>query len=513
MRLLAALLPALLIVPFSGPLPKNNDEPTPIKVDGKIENNSTWKGQVHVTGPVTVAEGAVLTVKPGTRVTFAAGASLTVAGRLLAEASDKEPIAFAGGGRGPAGKLEAGAWGGIIVAGVGSAGSCLSGCRIVGAVDAITLMNDSASGLRVAGCTIASCTRAGIRLDGVKDAVIEGNRISNCGLGSTHGQAGGICLDSADSCMVRDNSIENCGQHGVLLLHAHNNTAQGNRIKGIGGKRGTSDGHGISVATGSSGNLLLSNQVNGANYVGIYLGNSPNNLVIDNEVRNAPDGIGITGPQAVGNLVRNNRIYGCYWSQLYLTSQCRDNRIENTDIWGGDGAITSWAAGPNTFEGCDFHGTGPIALLGTSQVILRRCTISTKGPEDLWTEFQPTCSVIDCNLDRKRIGFSKGTTKDSQIIWKHAVEVKVTDSKTGQPIRGATVTVASAKGAEKLVQSTSANGVAILEVTEGVLSKGGQFSKHTPHSITVRAEGFEPLVVNGANVNKAMKRAVLMRRR
>ncbi|MBI5388511.1 MAG: lamin tail domain-containing protein [Verrucomicrobia bacterium] len=84
-------------------------------VSGALFGNVTWSpasGPYHVTGNLTITDGATLTIQPGTTVFLAPGVNLTVAngGRLLADGTEGAPIRFA---RVPGG----GNWGGITVNG------------------------------------------------------------------------------------------------------------------------------------------------------------------------------------------------------------------------------------------------------------------------------------------------------------------------------------------------------------------------------------------------------------
>lgn len=501
----------------------------PIKVGGVIAEDATWSGNVTVVDDVTVTRGATLTIQPGTSVAFTAGTALNIEGRLLADAGQGEPIVFGPVAAQTDKGAEKGMWSGITIGSNGGtnigdlpAGSILAGCRIAGADNGVAVLTSALQPHRVSGCTIASCRQAGVRIEGVRAAIVEGNQFADCGSAAGEGgsptEPGGIWLQSSDDCHVRGNTIRNCHRYAVLVLYGSGNTVQDNTIEGVGGRPMSTEGYGISVSSGAARNLLEGNRITGANYIGIAISDSPDNLIIDNEVRNAPDGLGMTGPRATGNIVRNNRIYGCYWSQLYLTSQCSNNRIENTDIWGGDGAITSFAAGPNTFVGCDFHGTGPIALLGTSQVTLRRCTISTRGPDDLWTEFEPTCTLVDCNVRRERIGFSKGTTDKSHIVFKRTVRVRVTDLETGRPIHGGAVTCrarldeSGPQAEEPFVAATSPDGLATIEAMEGVVSKGEGFTPAPPPSLSVEADGYQTRLLAELDIHEPAVLAVELQR-
>jgi hypothetical protein len=75
------------------------DDGTTTSVSGTIAGSQTWtaaNGPYLVTGPITIGDGATLTVQPGTTVYLAAGVSITVSGtgRLLAEGTDSAHIRF-----------------------------------------------------------------------------------------------------------------------------------------------------------------------------------------------------------------------------------------------------------------------------------------------------------------------------------------------------------------------------------------------------------------------------------
>lgn len=91
--------------------------------EGILTGDVEWSGVVRVSEDILVAPGAVLTVRPGTRVLFARalgtrtepvfwspGTELAVAGRLRVEGTPEAPVTFEGDGE------EAGAWGGVVAA-------------------------------------------------------------------------------------------------------------------------------------------------------------------------------------------------------------------------------------------------------------------------------------------------------------------------------------------------------------------------------------------------------------
>ena len=75
------------------------DDSSVAAVSGALAANTLWtaaSGPYQVTAPLTVNNGATLTIEPGTTVYLAAGVGITVApgGRLLAEGSEAKPITF-----------------------------------------------------------------------------------------------------------------------------------------------------------------------------------------------------------------------------------------------------------------------------------------------------------------------------------------------------------------------------------------------------------------------------------
>ena len=407
--------------------------PDGTQVRGQIDRDTVWSGRLEVTGDVVVASDATLTLNPGTRVAFANGARLTVHGRLLAEGTEKRPVTLTARG-----ELQRGAWHGIVLAPqpdgtdeILPEGSRLSACRIKGAVHTVWVVASASSAHGVASCQITRCRQTGVWLDGIRGAQIANNQITQCG-SVDHRPSGAILVHRSGRCQVKDNSIQGCAAYRIGLLQSTDNTVRGNTIEDIDGRKRKPDGFGISLSTASNRNLVLSNHVRGINYMCLYVGDSAGNLIIDNELRNSPDGLGMTGPTTTGNIVRRNRIYGSWWGQIYITSSAHDNLVQDTTVTGGDAGITLWASGPNTFENCVFHGTGPIALLGTSKALFRHCTIRLGvGANDLSTEFESSCELIDCNVRKDHIGFSKGTTDKSQIVFKRTLTVKVVDSESG----------------------------------------------------------------------------------
>ena len=463
------------------------------KLSGQIDKDTVWSGRVEVSNHVSVAAGVTLVIKPGTRVAFADGVGLSVHGQLLAEGTEDKPITLV-----PLGKLRPDAWRGVVLAPRSHAtagglpeGSRLSGCHIAGALEGLSIIASAASPHRVVACRFEKCERIGVRVEATSDVVVEGCQITHCGHVERR-PSGAIHVSHSRHCRIVDNVIEDCAAYGVQLYESSDNTVQGNTIKGIGGRSRKPDGMDISLDTGSNRNLVLSNKVSGMNYMCLYIGNSAENLIIDNELRNSPDGLGMSGPKSTRNIIRSNRIYGSWWGQIYFTSRAHDNLVQDLIVSGGDAGITMWYAGPNTFENCEFRGCGPIAFLGGVKVTFRRCKIQLgRGNDDLWTEFEPDCTLIDCNVRKDHIDFSKGTTKNSQIVFKRTFVVIVVDEATGKPVPGASVT-ATVTGKKPLAVTTDSVGRARLELFEGTVGKDRGFEASGSYEVVVKANGFAP---------------------
>ena len=65
-----------------------------ISVSGTISTNTTWYGKVTVTGDITVASGAELTIDPGTKVAFNSGKKITVNGEIDVNGLSSAKVVF-----------------------------------------------------------------------------------------------------------------------------------------------------------------------------------------------------------------------------------------------------------------------------------------------------------------------------------------------------------------------------------------------------------------------------------
>ena len=411
----------------------------------------------------------------------------------------------------PASDVQPGDWNGLVIRPKGpeAGASQLTHCHVSGAAVGITLKSHAEADHKVVDCRVVNCGHAGILVDGVSRTLLKGNHVSGCG--SAAGTiCGGIVLNESRYALVQGNSITDCRRFGIVVNRGELNRIKRNTVRGISGKPRSIEGMGICVENASNRNLVLSNHVTGCNYSGIVI-YSRDNQVIDNDVGNSPDGIGLAGRHCRGNIVRDNRITRGWWSTLYVTSTARDNVFYNNVVHGGDGGITTRAAGPNIWENCHFYNhnsKGQIALLGTGIATFRRCTLKTNGPHHLSLEYGSHARVIDCNFDKRRVVFGKGTGEHNFVEWLHTVAVNVVDAKSGQPVDEAVVRIESEKDPERhRSANTTRRGRAECEVLETVIRKSG-FHDVTPHQVVVTAKGFRPGKLSGIEVRRRLNLTV-----
>jgi len=130
-----------------------------------ILEDTTWEGRIRITGDVYVAEGATLTIKPGTVIRFDTvdpvleedggrnwkglsspyfpGAEIMVRGRILASGTPKNPIVFTSADKNP----RPGAWGAINL--LGSNDNVFEYCRVYYAYNGV---HNHASSAVVTNC-------------------------------------------------------------------------------------------------------------------------------------------------------------------------------------------------------------------------------------------------------------------------------------------------------------------------------------------------------------------------
>ncbi len=111
----------------------------------------------------------------------------------------------------------------------------------------------------------------------------------------------GIKLNNAKGCSIFNNTVIRCAQPGIALLYSDGNTITGNNasFNGLGGE----------------------------GWYGIYLSNSNNNLIVNNEAsNNGAYGINLF-PSCNNNTIQGNVMEG-NMNGLYMYTDCADNCIE-----------------------------------------------------------------------------------------------------------------------------------------------------------------------------------------
>lgn len=231
-----------------------------------LNEDVVWRGDVQVSGWVTVPQQVTLTVEAGTKVCFGAGgeggqggAGLLVLGRLVVAGTSEKPVLFTGSYVNPA----AGDWQGIVLL-ASDKKNLLEQCRVEGASVGIESLHAQLTLRDV----VASACGTGLRF---RDSIVNvaGGGVSGCGLG----------MHSADSELdLRDISVSSNAQ-GVAVaggsLYLSGATLYGNdgvamavdngKLK-IAGSSFTVNGTGLRI-TGSEGtvsyNRLLNNRDSG----------------------------------------------------------------------------------------------------------------------------------------------------------------------------------------------------------------------------------------------------------
>jgi parallel beta-helix repeat protein len=115
----------------------------------------------------------------------------------------------------------------------------------------------------------------------------------------------GIKLNNAKGCNISNNTVIYCAQPGIALLYSNGNTITGN-------------------------NASL-NGITGEGWYGIYLSNSNNNIIEDNEAfGNGAYGINLF-PSCNNNTIRGNKLRKNMYG-LYMFTDCSGNLIEYNDM-------------------------------------------------------------------------------------------------------------------------------------------------------------------------------------
>jgi parallel beta-helix repeat protein len=202
------------------------------KVSGAVDKDTVWKGRVAVERTVTVGRGAVLTVQPGTVVSFRPGAGLTVEGRLVAEGRAEEWIRFL-----PDSDPSPEGWEGIRFAD-SAAGSVLSRCIVRGAA----AVEIAGPGIDVRDCELGK-GKVGLVFRMKAEGAVTGNVIREM-------SEGGIQCHQGASPRIERNVLRDCGPFGIACSQNAAPVVRGNDVSGC--DRGLSFNGGIPPVEGNS---------------------------------------------------------------------------------------------------------------------------------------------------------------------------------------------------------------------------------------------------------------------
>lgn len=112
--------------------------------------------------------------------------------------------------------------------------------------------------------------------------------------------------------------------------------------------------------------------------------------------------------------------------------------------------------------------------------------------------------MIDCNIDKHRVIFGKGTGEHNYVEWMHTVEVHAIDTKSGLPVSGATVRIESERDSKQHMSlETTRRGRTMFEVLETIIRKN-DIHDVTPHRVLVTMKGYEPKNLSGVEVDNEL---------
>ena len=318
-----------LLLTVTAGLPARAEAPPELKaVQGSIAADTTWDGDVRVEGVVTVEAGSVLTITPGTILSFRQGAALTVYGIFRAEGTAERPIVLqpADAGTPPS------PGGGVTLAG-STAPSSLRHCRLRG-VGAVTITTGKH---RVADCAILA-SEQGIVVTGRESMpIIENNSLSDLA-------QFGIESSEGSQPVISGNHFERCGKVGILAFKDAVPLITGNTIAdcdvgislartapSIRGNTLLGNRRGIVMNLASGGRPIQENIVSGGE-IGILCENFSSPVITNNTVVKNKDGIVCF--QSSRPLVEANRIVenGTGLTAIQISNPTvRGNLIEDND--------------------------------------------------------------------------------------------------------------------------------------------------------------------------------------
>ena len=324
------------------------------KAGGTVARDKAWKGRITVERTVTVARGAVLTIQPGTVVSFRPGAGLTVEGRLVAEGRADALIRFI-----PEPDPSPEGWEGIRFTD-SAAGSVLSLCEVRGAA----AVEIAGPGVGIRNCELVK-GKAGLLLRPKTDAEVTGNVIQGM-------SEGGIQCHPGASPRIEKNVIRECGPFGIACPQNAAPVIRGNDISGcerglfvngaippIEGNSFVKNGAGLVATSAGRGQTIRGNRFEG-NEVGLLCEQFSDPLVEENTFTG--NKTALVCFRSSSPLVRRNEIAGN--DQGIVCTQLCHPRIEGNEIRRNGKGIFLTLSSYATVSGNNIHGNAVQMELG-----------------------------------------------------------------------------------------------------------------------------------------------------
>ena len=236
---------------------------------GPLTGHEIWCGTVYVTGDVTVLDGAMLTIQPGTEVLFAANSDyasggyssskceLIVQGKLVAEGTESNPITFRSTNTSNPTKSD---WYGIRFDTSADPASVVDHCTIRDAWGGIYL-RPSSNSPDITYNTITNCTR-GVYGYSPQQITIEHNTLDY----NTYG----LYLNYAGTGNIQCNSASHNSSRGMVLYYCNPSNVSGNTVS-YNGAYGGIRMNGSSCTPFMASNIVKHNGDGGIYGYGIYL--------------------------------------------------------------------------------------------------------------------------------------------------------------------------------------------------------------------------------------------------
>jgi len=277
---------------------------------GSITSPTTWAigdSPVTVTDSLTIAEGATLTIEPGVEVRFSSGTALIVAGVLIADGSESDPVLFTSTSASP----EPGDWAGVTFENLSDAGSVFRHVTVeyggFGATNSGVYYRTGAFGVPVSHSTIRHIAGNGIDTRASNPVLDELTITDNTGYG--------VFSDLFSNYELRNSTITD-------------NSAGGVRVP-------------INTGPVITGNLIQNNDF------GIFVSDQAFPTITDNEVLDNTIGMHFVELGTTRPVVRNNSISGNSEVGVRNITTAGRTLDATRNFWGDDSGPFNMASNPS----------------------------------------------------------------------------------------------------------------------------------------------------------------------